>query len=535
MRFILVLLSFLQSFTTSSSDRPEGWAKYFEENPTEFHDLPLTWENGATAIPDWLGGTFVRNGPAQLNFGTNKHKLGSWLDGYAKLHSFKFNGKNSVLFSGKMLESTTYQGNLAAGEIIPQLTIARFLEGSEEWSWMELMQIVWKMTFGTALDNTNPGLWRLGSPEHPMYVATTDSPILTQFDISTLDTLELVKADQAVSSCTHWMREPGTDNSINFMVKIGWRGPYVEILRYRPENHDYNKPELISTFKTTRVSMIHSFSITENHLVMFFYPFTVDPSKFLEVNFHLMEAAKWNEHEQTDIYIIHLKTGQVQSIPAKTLYSYHHINAYEINNGTEIVLDMSPSDPFNLVNYTSLDNMLNPPEVPTGINGSTCGPNEVTRYVINLGANYVETSTFVNVIQSDYINRFDFPTINENYRGRKYCIVYGVSAFDYFRTALVKKNVCDSTLDKIWHMNNHYVSEMYFIPDPEDTAEDSGVLVSIVFDGVPERSYLLMLDASTFTQLDRAYLPHNIPWSAHGIHFPEAQYNTQLQFRAGSS
>ena len=44
-----------------------------------------------------------------------------------------------------------------------------------------------------------------------------------------------------------------------------------------------------------------------------------------------------------------------------------------------------------------------------------------------------------------FINQFDFPVINERYRGKRYCVTYGWSAFDYSRTALVKKNVCDPT------------------------------------------------------------------------------------------
>ena len=61
----------------------------------------------------------------------------------------------------------------------------------------------------------------------------------------------------------------------------------------------------------------------------------------------------------------------------------------------------------------------------------------------------VETSTFQNAINSRFINHFDFPMINENYRGKKYCYVYGLSAFAYSRTALVKKNVCNPAEDKV--------------------------------------------------------------------------------------
>ena len=66
--------------------------------------------------------------------------------------------------------------------------------------------------------------------------------------------------------------------------------------------------------------------------------------------------------------------------------------------------------------------------------------------------------------------------------------------------ALVKKNVCDPTKDmvkeqcwrmeastisaQVYYVENHYSSEMHFLPRPRGQAEDDGVLVTIVFDGV---------------------------------------------------
>ena len=42
-----------------------GWKSYLKENPTEFHDIPLVWEE-ELSVPEWLSGTYVRNGPAQV-------------------------------------------------------------------------------------------------------------------------------------------------------------------------------------------------------------------------------------------------------------------------------------------------------------------------------------------------------------------------------------------------------------------------------------------------------------------------------------
>ena len=89
-----------------------GWRSYLTENPTEFHDIPLSWElrgskGNPKGVPAWLSGTYVRNGPAQISFGSKRRVLNSWLEGFAKLHSFKMDGTN-VLYSGKMLESPNY-------------------------------------------------------------------------------------------------------------------------------------------------------------------------------------------------------------------------------------------------------------------------------------------------------------------------------------------------------------------------------------------------------------------------------------------
>ena len=59
----------------------------------------------------------------------------------------------------------------------------------------------------------------------------------------------------------------------------------------------------------------------------------------------------------------------------------------------------------------------------------------------------------------------------------------------------------------------------------DGTSEDDGALITIGYDGNQQQSYLLVLDARTFTPLNTAYLPHNIPWSAHGMHFPEAKFH----------
>merc|ERR1711971_1492538 len=108
-----------------------------------------------------------------------------------------------------------------------------------------------------------------------------------------------------------------------------------------------------------------------------------------------------------------------------------------------------------------------------------------------------------------------------NYHGRHYCYAYGQAIVDVRRQYLVKKNVCDSTEDKIWYKEEHYSGEPIFIPNPDGTTEDDGVLLVIVLDGSTQLSYLLLLDGKSFETLAEARLDTFIPMSIHGSWFDE--------------
>lgn len=68
---------------------------------------------------------------------------------------------------------------------------------------------------------------------------------------------------------------------------------------------------------------------------------------------------------------------------------------------------------------------------------------------------------------------------------------------------------------------------MQFIANPEAESEDDGVILTITYDGELEQSYFAVVDAVSFTIMDRAWLPHFVPYSAHGMHFPEAKWTLQ--------
>ncbi len=65
-----------------------------------------------------------------------------------------------------------------------------------------------------------------------------------------------------------------------------------------------------------------------------------------------------------------------------------------------------------------------------------------------------------------------------------------------------------------WSESGVYPGEPVFVPRPEGTAEDDGVVLCVLLEG--SDSSLLVLDASNFKELARARVELAIPFGFHG-------------------
>ena len=104
----------------------------------------------------------------------------------------------------------------------------------------------------------------------------------------------------------------------------GMFSDYVEVHRFTPENRDYSKPEVVATFYPHKISAVHSFAITESYAVFFNPAMTYDMSlpNMYKKNFHVLEMLEYIENEFTDVFIVNLKTGEVQEIQVKISFVY---------------------------------------------------------------------------------------------------------------------------------------------------------------------------------------------------------------------
>ena len=131
----------------------QGWEEYLGDEVTTFQDVSLAWEHEG-GIPTWMKGSYIKNGPARRQFGTDDRQYSSYLDSWGKLHKFSFN-EGKVRFSGRMIETANYNKSVAAGKMVPTLTLAQTLP--EDWSMTQTLA-----GLINNFDNTNVMLWKLG-------------------------------------------------------------------------------------------------------------------------------------------------------------------------------------------------------------------------------------------------------------------------------------------------------------------------------------------------------------------------------------
>ncbi len=70
--------------------------------------------------------------------------------------------------------------------------------------------------------------------------------------------------------------------------------------------------------------------------------------------------------------------------------------------------------------------------------------------------------------------------------------------------------------DEVWSQVGCTPSEPIFVPRSDGTEEDDGVVLSVVLDGNVNKSFLLVLDAKTMTELARADAPTVVTYGFHG-------------------
>jgi len=461
----------------------------FGESPeVALDDIPVRG-----VLPEWLTGSLIRNGPGTFQVGDRRYR--HWFDGLAMLHRFTIHG-GRVSYANRFLETESYriardEGRIAFPEFATDPCRSMFARAMAVFD-------------PQATDSAKVNIARVA--DH--YLALAETPIQVEFDPETLRTVGVAgwdRSDFGRMTTVHPHLDEERHEAINLVTRYGAVSSYV----FR--RIDTTEPGLLQgdTFASRAVrepSYIHSFGMSERHLVIVEFPLVVNPISLLLWLRPYIENFRWKPSRGTRIHVFDRASGEhVRSVTADPFFAFHHVNAYDDEDGA-VVVDLVAYDDASVIESFYLHRLSEPDvQIPPGtlrrLRVPLSGPNE------RLHAEVI-SPTGIELPSIDYARRNTSPHLR---------VVYGISVRGDrgFYDQLVKIDV-EARTTVAWHEADCYPGEGVFVGRPERVTEDDGVLLSVVLDAARGTSFLLVLDAATFTEIARAELPHPVLMGYHG-------------------
>jgi beta,beta-carotene 9',10'-dioxygenase len=467
---------------TTTAATATGYEKGFEtlEREVVIDQLPVSG-----ALPAWLGGSLLRTGPAKFEAG--ERSLNHWFDGLAMLHRFSF-GEGVVSYACRFLDTPAYRA-AARG----RLEYAEFATDPCR-SLFKRVQTAFAPSAQLGGHNANVNVSRFGEN----FVAMTETPMPVVFDPETLETLD-VEPPPAPGhhSTAHPHLDPVRREAINYVVRFSGVSQY----RFFVQSADA-APRRLARIPVTRPAYVHSFGLTERHLVLAEGPLVVNPTRMLLSGRPFIENFRWEPERGSRFLVVDRETGRLRgTFEAEPFFTFHHINSFERDG--ELVVDLSAYDDASIMDGLYLDHLRA---------GESLTPPTPRRYVLDLEGGEVRSELLAEV-------DFELPRIAyRTHNGRPYRYTWGVGGTGSFAGGIVKVDV-ERRDFSTWSREGQYPGEPVFVPEPGADAEDAGVLLSVVLDAERGTSFLLVLDAATLEERARAEVPHHIPFSFHGQHF----------------
>jgi beta,beta-carotene 9',10'-dioxygenase len=453
------------------------------EHEVAVESLPVTG-----AIPTWLSGALLRTGPAKFDLG--RQTLNHWFDGLAMLHRFAFS-KGRVAYANRFLQSANYReqrrsGRLSRGEFASDP--CRTLFGRV------LSRFVAKPT-----DNCNVSVNMLGQS----IVAFTETTLPVRFDPETLETLGHYQYGRQVGgqlSIAHPHHDPERRCRFSYVVEFGRHSCY-RLFRVADED---GAVSVVAELPVDRPAYMHSFAMTEQYLVLAEFPLVVSPLRLLLSGEPFIKNYRWEPERGLRFNVVAKDSGQrIATAESEAVFAFHHVNAFE--RGNELVLDLVTYPDSGIIDQLYLSRLR------TGEPVDAVG--SLSRYVIPL-------STATSGVQKQQISdsSIELPRIDYGrVVGHPYRMVWGTGIRQpgNFLDSLVSVDV-ETGDGAAWAEPGCYPGEPVFVAAPGASGEGEGLLLSVVLDARRNRSFLLILDAGSLTEIARAECPHPIPFGFHG-------------------
>ncbi|KAJ8303772.1 hypothetical protein KUTeg_018695 [Tegillarca granosa] len=500
------------------ADEP-GFNLLFTTNTDEIQDQPIFFNK---PLPPWLRGSLVRNGLGRFEY--SKRSFTHSFDAYGKLCSWKFPGNGTAFFTTKFLKSKFYIDSSNTNDIAPYTIFGAVVP-----EFSELQKFV---ALSRGVDNMNVNILRFYNESNGKFDYVTVSDIWKIYVVDPLSlttkrsvTANIPKGHQYTGSVklyttlstAHPLPEPGTKYHITYVSEVslipGLKNKMILVKIKSAEER-----EAIAEWEVDRVSYMHSFSVTSNYAVFFAIPYFISISKMIWY-MDTFEGLEWFSDRPTLVYVVDLRNGEIETLKTENMFFLHHVNAFEIGT-SKLIVDIATYHSPEFLKVFEMTTLMDPVK-----RNKFDAHAHLKRYHIDLNANQILVQSFTPPKHIPFATYIDMVTINEHYRFRNNCFVYGAvlnkDNIKFSQIALIKKDLCGRNRDAYWYLPAHYPTESWFVPSPSSSIEDDGILITPILDGQKKMSYLAILDAKTMNLTHKAYLPTTIPLSFHGRFFED--------------
>ena len=456
-------------------------------------DLPVTG-----AIPEWLDGRYLRNGPNPVS--EVDPAAYNWFMGDGMVHGVRLRDGGAKWYRNRWIRS-------------PQVTRTLGETSSEG-------------KHGGGFDSLGANTNVIGHAGRTLALVEAGAPCRELSD--DLDTIGPCDFDGTLPGgyTAHPQRDPRT-GELHAVSYFFGRGNTVQ---YSVIGTDGRARRTVDV-RVTGSPMMHNFSLTENHVVFYDLPVTFDAGlaaatsvpPLLRMPAKLVMSAligrvrvpdpitamigsrfrantglpyRWNPRYPARIGVMPREGGSadVRWFDVEPCYVFHPLNAFD--DGDTIVLDV----------------VRHPKMFDRELRGPDEGQPALDRWTVDIAAGKVRQERLDDRGQ-------EFPRVDERLVGRRHRYGYAIATDS---DTLLKHDFGGGGSATRSFGRGRQPGEFVFVPADEDAAEDEGVLMGFVYDAATARSDLTILDAGTLDTIAAVHLPDRVPNGFHGNWIPAA-------------